>query len=120
MVRLLVVVLGGCWRDPMPVEETAREPAAPKHVAKAEVITCDVAVARVMKFGRAGIDAQDLYLRHCRDDKWPPEVKRCLLTSNTWDERVVCSTTLTKEQYDALTKEGEARGYFVAKPPPTP
>jgi hypothetical protein len=122
---VIAALLVGCGGTSTPPAEPARTqphaespPAQPDNNAP-----CDVMADRIMKFGRADESARPIYIRHCIDDKYSLETRRCFLTMNAWEDAQSCMSTMTKAQLDAITADAEARGYHVVKkkqpdPPP--
>jgi hypothetical protein len=123
MVKALAVILmvACSHNDPKPTQPVARtSDPAPSDPAQAEAVTCEAVAARALKFDRTpdGKTAAELMTRHCRDDGWSPEYRRCIVTSNTWDEAVGCESKLSRAQLDELSKDAEAHGFTVARQPP--
>src|SRR5262245_54626801 len=116
----IVLLLTSCHHDqPKPADPAPPANAGASTAAQPadDPAPCEPAVAHSLKLtDNSSPDAKAFLMRHCRDDGWSVEFRKCVLLANTFDEGVGCESKLTKAQLEILTKDAEANGGVVAKP----
>jgi hypothetical protein len=77
---------------------------------------CDKAINNSMELSKAdmakmpGMDdkmmqkMKDIGIQHCKDDKWPEEVTKCMADAKAMADAQGCYSKLTKEQREAMNK----------------
>src|SRR5262245_46990334 len=85
-------------------KKKAAAPAAPD---------CAQAVGQSMALSKAsmGVDdamaqkMNDLGVKHCNDDKWPDDVRKCMAEAKAMADSQACYGKLPKEQQDKMNAE---------------
>src|SRR5947207_952965 len=104
MSRLIVLaVLVACGHhDAKPVTPVER-PSEPA-VAPADPAPCEDVAVHAMKLSPTTEKNTwvPILTRHCKDDLWSLETRKCFLTSNTLDEGAACEKKMTDAQLKSL------------------
>lgn len=100
----------------------------PVDPATSEHATCQDAAGRIVSFMDKTIPADKataLLVRHCVDDKWTLDLRRCVAAAHTEQELDPCESKFDQAQLDAFRKDLDAsgivpRGADPVEAPPVP
>jgi hypothetical protein len=133
MLRMVVVVLFvACSHNeakpvaPTPVAPTAASGSggdSATAVAAADSAPCDEVAVHVIRISRTSGDTKpltEMMRRHCNDDLWSADARKCYLTANSWDEGIACEPKLTAAQVKLLSDDLEAHGSTMGHASPQP
>ena len=124
MMRVVVVVMVvGCTKnEPKPVAPGPATPLTSEAAQPAaDPAPCDQAVEHMIKISRTTGDTKplnEMMRRHCADDLWSLEARKCYLLANSWDEGLACESKLSAAQVKSLEDDIKAQGSTMAHPPP--
>lgn len=123
---VMCAVLAGCGGAAANSDGTARAPQAQPAADPApcgEVAANELKIMSIAFLGAAktGALAGKIETR-CRDDLWPVDVRRCVVTATGFDEMSACHEQLTPAQQSAYRREIEPAGddHVPGEPPQPP
>jgi hypothetical protein len=123
MSRLIMFVLAAaaCTHDtPKPADPAPVTDPTPVAAPAADPAPCADVASHMVKLGSVTEPHAfaELITRHCKDEQWSVEARRCFLTANSNDDGIGCESKLTKVQLDAFVTDVKAHGAtpIVQKP----
>jgi hypothetical protein len=104
MRSLLFVVLVACGSSPPP------KPSVDPAVPAADPAPCTEVAANVVKFIDPGMPTDkvgELIVRHCRDDKWSVDLRKCIVTGKTEKDLDPCEKDFVGTQIEDFKRDLE-------------
>lgn len=97
-MRLVLIVFVGCAGTTGTVAQAPADPAPCEDVATHELKVMSIGFLGDQKTGEMKLKIQ----ARCRDDSWPLDARRCVLTATGFDDMTACHDKLSSTQRTAL------------------